>query len=82
MFWATPADPAVSLIAWALRILPTGGAIALFIHLMVTPKDAKLAELLAAIPPASDSACPFCATPLMAGDGGRWACPACGAVRY
>ena len=82
MFWSTPVDPEVLLIAWALRILPTGGAIALLINLLVTPKDPKLGELLATIPAASDSVCPFCTTPLMAGDSGQWACPQCGAVRY
>jgi hypothetical protein len=83
MFWTATDDPEFSLIAWALRILPAGGAIALLINLLVTPKDPRLRELLAAIPPASDSACPFCATPLMAGgDGGHWSCPSCGAVRY
>jgi hypothetical protein len=84
MFWTLP-DPDIGVagVAWALRILSTGGAIALLIHLIVTPKDAKLRDLLTAIPPASDSICPFCATPLMAGiDGGRWTCPNCGAVRY
>jgi len=82
MFWSVPAsDAVVEPIAWVLRILPTGGAIALFIHLMVTPKDPKLRDLLAAIPSASDSDCLFCATPLMAGEGGHWSCPACGAVR-
>ncbi len=83
MFWTTPIDPEVALVGWALRLLPTGGAIALLIHLMVTPPDPRLRAMRAAIPPASDSVCPFCATPLMAGvDGGRWLCPACGAVRY
>jgi hypothetical protein len=82
MFWSTPVDPEVSMIAWALRILPAGGAVALIIHLLVTPKDPRLRELLATIPPASDSVCPFCTTPLMAGDSGQWSCPQCGAVRY
>lgn len=82
LFWATDINSELGAVSWALRILPTGGAIALFIHLMVSPKDPKLRDLLAAIPPASDSVCPFCTTPLMAGEGGRWSCPACGAVRY
>ena len=84
MFSTLPVpDPSVATLALALRLLPAGGAIALFINLLMTPKDPKLRELLAAISPAEDSVCPFCATPLMAGNsGGRWACPACGVVRY
>jgi len=83
MFWSVPApDVAVAPIAWALRLLPTAGAIALFVHLLVTPRDPKLRELLAGIPAASDSACLFCATSLVPGGSGEWSCPACGAVRH
>lgn len=81
MFWATDINAEHGSVSWALRILPTGGAIALFIHLLVTPKEPSLREQLAAIPPADDTICPFCATPLMAGADLRWSCPACGVVR-
>jgi rubrerythrin len=41
-----------------------------------------LKERLASIPPAADVVCPFCATPLICGNGTSWSCPACNAVRY
>jgi hypothetical protein len=66
---------------WIFRMAPLAGATALLIHLLKTPKDPSLTERLAAIPPAADAICPFCSTPLIAGDGSRWSCPACGAVR-
>ena len=86
MFWSIPANADLGVLPWIMRILPLGGAVALFIQLMRTPKEPSLRERLAAIPPAADSICPFCSTPLMAGgisaSGSRWSCPACGAERY
>jgi hypothetical protein len=86
LFWSVPANPDLEVLPWVLRILPMGGAIALFIQLMRTPIEPSLRERLAAIPPAVDSVCPFCATPLSAGGiaagSSRWSCPACGAERY
>ncbi|HKH99971.1 MAG TPA: hypothetical protein VJ999_12755 [Candidatus Sulfotelmatobacter sp.] len=67
-------------LGWVLRIGPLAGAAALLYQLLHTPKDPSLKERLAALPPASDTVCPFCGNPLLAGE--RWSCPACGGVRY
>ncbi len=80
MFWTVPIDQSVSVLGWLLRVGPLAGAAALLYQLLGTPKDPSLKERLAAIPPASDTVCPFCGTPLLAGE--RWSCPACGAKRY
>jgi hypothetical protein len=80
MFWTVPVDPEVSILAWILRIAPLAGAAALLFQVLLDSKEPSLRERLATIPPATDSACPFCATPLMAGE--RWSCPGCGVVRY
>ena len=86
MFWSAPSDAGLGVLPWIMRILPLGGAVALFIQLMLTPKEPSLRERLAAIPPADDAVCPFCSTPLtaagIAAPSSRWSCPACGAERY
>jgi hypothetical protein len=86
LFWSVPANPDLTILPWIMRLLPMGGAIALFIQLLRTPVEPSLRERLAAIPPAVDSVCPFCSTPLSASGtsagSSRWSCPACGAERY
>ncbi len=82
MFWATPIDASVSILGWLLRVGPLVGAAALLFQLLHTPSEPSLRERLAAIPPASDSVCPFCGTPLIAGSHVHWSCPACGAERW
>jgi hypothetical protein len=84
-FWSVPTNADLGVLPWIMRLLPLGGAVALLIQLMRTPPEPSLRERLATIPPASDSNCPFCSTPLMAGGispgSARWSCPACGAER-
>lgn len=80
IFWFPP--EANNDAVWVFRVVPLAGATALLIHLLKTPKDPSLKERLAAIPPATDVTCPFCATPLVASSDGPWTCPACHSVRY
>src|SRR5579862_2026196 len=80
MFWTVPIDQSVSVLGWLLRVGPLAGAAALLYQLLGTPRDPSLNERLAAIAPASDTVCPFCGTPLLAGE--LWSCPACGAKRH
>lgn len=84
MFWSVPINSEdVAILGWILRIGPLVGAAALLFQILTRADEPSLRERLAEIAPAAtDSACPFCATPLMAGDGGQWSCPACRAVRY
>lgn len=86
MFWTAPENQDFGVMLWILRIAPVGGAVALLIQLLHAPNEPSMRERLAAIPPADDSVCPFCSTPLTAGAIGagssRWSCPACGAERY
>jgi hypothetical protein len=83
-FWTAPidSDQELMVIGWIFRIAAPLGAALVLIHLLRTPTEPSLRERLAAIEPAADAVCPFCATPLLAGDGSRWRCPQCGAVRY
>lgn len=65
---------------WTFRL---GGPIAaalLLVHLLRAPKGISLRRALKSVTPASDTICPFCATPLVAGT--RWSCPGCGVARY
>ncbi len=82
MLWVVPSDSNVGIEVWALRIAALAATIWLLSYLLRTPSQPSLNERLAAIEPASDAVCPFCATPLLAGDGERWSCRQCGAVRY
>src|SRR5579863_13667 len=82
VFWAIPLDPEIEIFTWIVRIAAPVGAILLFAHLRRTPPEPSLRERLSTIPPASDTVCPFCGTPLVAGNGERWSCPGCGVVRY
>ncbi len=82
VFWTIPVDPGAPAFYWGFRLGALAGSVALLIHLMVTAREPSLRERLAAIPPATDVVCPFCSTPLIAGSGPRWSCPACSAERY
>lgn len=81
-FWAVPADPSFELGTWVCRIAAPVGALVLLVYLLRGLKQPSLRKKLAAIPPAADTVCPFCAVPLAMGTGDRWSCPNCGAVRY
>lgn len=77
-----PSDADFGAVGWILRIAAPAAAILLLVHLLRAPNEPSLRERLAAIPPAPDMVCPFCATPLTAGTGPRWFCPGCSAERY
>ena len=81
ILWAAP-DLELGVTGWLLRIAAPAAAIWVLVRLLSSPKQPSLRERLAAIPPAADAICPFCATPLICGSGTRWSCPACSAVRY
>ena len=80
--WAAPGEAELGVIGWILRVAFPAGAILLLADLLRTPKEPTLRARLAAIEPAADAVCPFCATPLVAGTGTRWSCPNCKAVRF
>jgi hypothetical protein len=80
VFWAMPVEPDFVVGSWIFRIGGPIGAILVFAHLLRTPKDPSLTQILATIPPASDTVCPFCRTPLLVAASGC-SCPACGIVR-
>src|SRR5271169_3478615 len=80
--WAAPADADFGTAGWIVRVAAPALAILLFVHLRRTPKEPSLRQRLSMIPPAADTICPFCATPLVPDTGARWACPACKAMRY
>ncbi len=82
ILWEFPFDTGLGAGGWILRIAAPVAAILLLVYLVRSAKGSSLRERLAAIPPAADAVCPFCATPLVAGTGTRWSCPACNAVRY
>ena len=82
VFWIAPLDGEAAVTTWLFRIVPPVLALLLLRHLLSTPAELSLKERLAQIPPAAESVCPFCATPLMAEASGRWECPGCGTARY
>jgi hypothetical protein len=82
VLWTIPVGQDASAFYWGFRFVSLASAVALLIHLIVSAKEPSLRQRLAAIPPASDTVCPFCSTPLLAGTGPRWSCPACNAERY
>jgi predicted RNA-binding Zn-ribbon protein involved in translation (DUF1610 family) len=65
---------------WILRVGAAIGALLVLVHLKRTPKDPSLKENLAAMPPASDTVCPFCGTALLIFSS-QCSCPACGILR-
>ncbi len=80
LIWTVPPESDMTFL-WVLRLVVPAGAIALLLRLLLVPKEPSLKQRLAGIPPATDSACPFCSTSLFPDHSGRWACPACGSVR-
>lgn len=79
-FWLFPLTPDTLIVGWIFRIGGTIGAVLTFAHLMQTPADQSLKEKLAAIPPASDTVCPFCGSALVKLSS-QCSCPACGVAR-
>ncbi len=80
IFWAAPVTPEDVAITWIFRIVLPAGATMLLMRLLSTPKDTSLRQMRATVQPATDTVCPFCGTPLIAGS--RWSCPGSGAVKY
>jgi hypothetical protein len=79
-FWAIPVDPDFFAGSWVIRIAGPLGAILILAHLLRTPRDPSLRQLLSTVPPASDTACPFCGVTLLISSTGC-ACPLCGVAR-
>src|SRR5690348_8356033 len=79
-FWVTPMDPTFVFGTWIFRIAAPIGAILTLINLLRTSKDVPLKARLAAVPPASDTSCPFCGIPLLVVSS-QSTCPNCGVVR-
>lgn len=78
-FWAMPLTPDELIMGWVFRVTAPIGALLTLRHLLRTAKDPSLSEKLAAVPPASDTICPFCASNLLLLS--QATCPNCGAVR-
>ena len=80
--WTVQLTPDDLVIGWVFRVAaPIGALLTLLhlLHLLRTAKDPVLKEKLAAIPPASDTTCPFCASNLLLLS--QASCPNCGVVR-
>jgi len=78
--WAAPIPPDFTAGSWAMRIVSPLGAILLLVHLLRSSKDPSRKERLAAIPPATDTVCPFCGSNLLS-LASQCSCPVCGVVR-
>ena len=80
-FWIIPVDPSFEIGTRVCRIAAPLGVLLLLARLLRALKQPSLRKQLAAIPPAADTACPFCAAPLVTGTEERWSCPTCGVLR-
>jgi hypothetical protein len=80
IFWADSAEPDAVAVFWIGRIATPVGAALLLWHLLRTPKEPTLKAMLATIPPAADTVCPFCGAQLLI-LGSQCSCPVCGVVR-
>jgi hypothetical protein len=79
-FWAMPLTPDMRVMGWAFRVGSPVGAILTSMHLLRTSKDPSLKERLAAVPPATDTVCPFCSSALLQLSL-QCSCPNCGVLR-
>jgi len=79
-FWLVPLTPDILIVGWIIRVGATVGATLTLAHLLRTPADQTLKERLAAVPPASDTVCPFCGSALLVLSS-QCCCPACGVLR-
>lgn len=80
LFWAEPVTPDFVAGTWTFRIGAPAGAVLTLVYLLRTAKEPSLKARLAMIPPAADTVCPFCGTPLLV-LASRCSCPGCGVVR-
>ena len=80
VFWVVmPAENDDRVMVWVFRIGAPVGAVLTLVYLERTPKEPPLQELLAGVPPADETACPFCNTPLLLVANPY--CPKCGVQR-
>jgi hypothetical protein len=80
MSWVEPVAPPDEWLGWIFRIGCPVLAMLLFANLMRASKELSLSQALKSVEPASDTTCPLCSTPLLAGP--RWSCPGCRVSRY
>jgi len=80
LFWVMPFDLEIGTMTWIIRVAAPVGAVLTLTHLLRTSPEPSLASRLAMIPPASDTACPFCGTQLLI-LASQCSCPTCGVVR-
>jgi hypothetical protein len=80
LFWAAPPPPDFLVGGLVMRIGAPLGAILLLVHLLRTSKSPSREERLKAIPPATDTLCPFCGTHLLI-LASQCSCPVCGILR-
>ena len=81
LFWLMPSDPEFpAWVMWLLRFVTPIGAVLTVLHLMKSPKDPRLQDELAKVPPAADTTCPFCGTQLLM-LASQTSCPNCHVVR-
>jgi len=78
--WVEPATPPDEWVNWLFRLGGPLGSALLLRHLVRSPTELSLREGLKSVPPAEETICPFCNSPLLAGP--RWSCPGCGVLRY
>ncbi len=78
--WTVALTPDDVVMGWVFRLTAPIGALLTLRHLLRTFKDPSLEEKLAAIPPASDTTCPFCASNLLVLSS-QSSCPTCGVLR-
>jgi hypothetical protein len=66
VFWVVmPAERDDRVMVWVFRIGFPLGAVLTLVHLERTPKEPHLKDLLAGVPPADETVCPFCSTPIL-----------------
>jgi hypothetical protein len=78
--WTVTLTPDDLIMGWVFRVGAPTGALLTLRHLLRTSGDPSLNEKLAAIPPASDTACPFCNSNLLVLSS-ESSCPTCGIFR-
>jgi hypothetical protein len=80
LFWIMPFDPEIGVMTWIIRVAAPLGAVLALAHLFKTSPEPSLTSRQAMIPPASDTACPFCGTQLLM-LASQCSCPTCGVIR-
>jgi hypothetical protein len=77
--WAMPVEPDFVAGHWTIRIATPMGAVLTLVHFLRTKKEPSLKALLATVPRAADTVCPFCGTQMLM-LGSQCSCPMCGVV--